>query len=136
MKHTASSDLCDIVIAIVFQCFCLYTVKIFSKISYNNNKAEQMFDNCRSEALPTRRNRRRWNLEQARMPEAESASQGWTERQTAAIQGQDEAGLPPLSAALQGQDEEGLVPLSVVMDACLAQGILEQYRCASKACLG
>lgn len=55
------------------------------------------------------------------MPDAESASQGWMEPQT---------------AALQGQDEEGLVPLSVVMDACLAQGIVEQYRCTSKACLG
>ena len=36
----------------------------------------------------------------------------------------------------QGQDEQGLVPLSVVMDACLVQGVLEQYKCVSKVCLG
>ena len=70
------------------------------------------------------------------MPAAESASQSWMEPQTETTQEQDEEGLVPLSAGLQGQDEEGLVPLSVVMDACLAQGILEQYRCVSKACLG
>ncbi len=37
---------------------------------------------------------------------------------------------------LQGQDEQGLVPLSVVMEACLVQGVLEQYKCVSRACLG
>ena len=71
------------------------------------------------------RNRRRWNLEQATDSTAKSASlgyQGTMEHQPYALG--------------QGQDEEGLVPLSVVMDACLAQGILDQYRCASKACLG
>ena len=83
---------------------------------------------CRLEAtttVPMPRNRRRWNLEQAKGTKAESASlgyQGNTEHQPDALG--------------QGQDEEGLVPLSVVMDACLAQGILEQYRCVSKACLG
>ena len=71
------------------------------------------------------RNRRRWNLQQAKGTRAESASLGY--------QGNMEH---QPSAPGQGQDEEGLVPLSVVMDACLAQGILEQYRCASKACLG
>ena len=68
------------------------------------------------------RNRRRWNLEQATDSKAESASLSY--------QGNIEHQLG------QGQDEQGLVPLSVVMDACLVQGILEQYRCASKACLG
>ncbi len=48
---------------------------------------------------------------------------------------------PPSSQDLglvsqQGQDEQGLVPLSVVMEACLVQGVLEQYKCVSKACLG
>ena len=71
--------------------------------------------------MPMPRNRRRWNLEQARMKEAESTPH--------AYQG-------PMTQFGQGQDEEGLVPLSVVMDACLAHGILEQYRCISKACLG
>ncbi len=49
--------------------------------------------------------------------------------------------IPPGSEDLrlvvqQGQDEQGLVPLSVVMEACLVQGVLEQYKCVSKACLG
>ena len=78
---------------------------------------------CRSAqppSLPVPRNRRRWNLEQAPVSEAAPATD---EGQQAAGQG-------------QGQVEGGLVPLSVVMDVCMAQGILEQYRCVSKACLG
>ena len=75
--------------------------------------------------LPMPRNRRRWNLKQATDTKAETALVG------------DEGNMEHQPYALgQEQDEEGLVPLSVVMDACLAQGILEQYRCASKACLG
>ena len=71
------------------------------------------------------RKRRGWNLEQGKGTEAESAlhdHEGSLEHQAGALG--------------QGQDKEGLVPLSVVMDACLAQGVLEQYRCVSKACLG
>lgn len=71
------------------------------------------------------RKRHGWNLEAAQGTEAESALHDY------------EGSLEQKAGALgQGQDEEGLVPLAVVMDACLAQGVLEQYRCVSKACLG
>ena len=73
--------------------------------------------------------RRRWNLDQTDIAEAESADEQTACSPRGVSQSQ---GL----ASGQGQDVEGLVPLSVVMDACLVQGIMQQYRCVSKACLG
>ena len=67
--------------------------------------------------------RRRWQLEEAFTAEADSADK-------------PRPGHLQQSQTGQGQDEEGLVPLSVAMDACLVQGVLHQYRCVSKACLG
>ena len=67
------------------------------------------------------RNRRRWEVHHPTAAPASHGNHGPLEHKA--------AGLGP------GQEEEGLVPLSVVMDACLVQGITEQYRCVSKACL-
>ena len=78
-------------------------------------------------SLPKPCSRRRWQIEQSEGTQAES---GFAGRQGPDEQGQQAAALG------QGQGEEGLVPLSVVMHTCLAQGIVEQYRCVSKACLG
>ena len=64
--------------------------------------------------------RRRWQLEEAASVEADRPRPGHL----------------PQPQTGQAQDEEGLVPLSVAMDACLVQGVLHQYRCVSKACLG
>lgn len=36
----------------------------------------------------------------------------------------------------EDHDEDAVLPLSVVMDACLVQGIRDQYSCVSKACIG
>ena len=72
------------------------------------------------------RNRQRWNLDKTRIPVANSADE-----YSLLSMDQSQEGLLE-----EGQDEEGLVPLSVVMDACLVQGIKQQYTCVSKACMG